>query len=44
METFYLGKILNIKNIVNEIEKCESFKELEILHNKLKKIKKQTLT
>ena len=39
METFYLGKILNIKNIVNEIEKYESFKELEILHNKLKKIK-----
>lgn len=39
METFYLGKILNIKNIVNEIEKCESFKELEILHNKLSKIK-----
>lgn len=39
METFYLGKNLNLINIVNEIEKCESFKELEILHNKLKKIK-----
>lgn len=39
METFYLGKNLNIRNIVNQIEKCKSFKELEILHNKLKKIK-----
>ena len=37
METFYLGKNLNIRNIVNQIEECKSFKELEILHNKLKK-------
>lgn len=37
METFYLGKNLNIRNIVNEIEKCESFKELEFLNEKLKK-------
>lgn len=39
METFYLGKNLNIRNIVNQIEECNSFKELEILHNKLSKIK-----
>lgn len=39
METFYLGKNLNIRNIVNQIEECNSFKELEILHNKLLKIK-----
>lgn len=39
METFYLGKNLNIRNIVNQIEECKSFKELEILHNKLSKIK-----
>lgn len=37
METFYLGKNLNIRNIVNQIEEFKSFKELEILHNKLKK-------
>lgn len=43
VETFYLGKILNIKNIVNEIEKCESFKELEILHDKLSNIKKHKI-
>lgn len=40
METFYLGKNLSIRDIVNQIEECKSFKELEILHNKLKKIKK----
>lgn len=39
METFYLGKNFNIRNIVNQIEECNSFKELEILHNKLSKIK-----
>lgn len=39
MGTFYLGKNLNIRNIVNQIEECNSFKELEILHNKLSKIK-----
>ena len=39
MKTFYLGKNLNIRNIVNQIEECKSFKELEIFHNKLKKIK-----
>ena len=39
METFYLGKNLNIRNIVNQIEECKSFKELEFLNEKLKKIK-----
>ena len=39
METFYLGKNLNIKNIVNQIEECKSFKELEFLNEKLKKQK-----
>lgn len=40
VETFYLGKNLNIRNIVNQIEECKSFKELEILHDKLSNIKK----
>lgn len=39
METFYLGKNLNIRNIVNQIEECKSFKELEFLNEKLKKNK-----
>ena len=39
METFYLGKNLNIRNIVNQIEECKSFKELEFLNEKLKKAK-----
>lgn len=39
VETFYLGKNLNIRNIVNQIEECKSFKELEFLNEKLKKIK-----
>lgn len=36
METFYLGKDLNIRNIVKQIENCNSFKELENLHDSLK--------
>ena len=39
-DTFNLGKNLNIRNIVKRIEKCNSFQNLENLHNKL--IKKQT--
>ena len=35
METFYLGKYLNIRNIVKQIENCNFFKELEKLHNSL---------
>ena len=35
METFYLGKDLNIRNIVKQIENCNSFKELEKLHDSL---------
>lgn len=33
--TFNLGKNLNIRNIVKRIEKCNSFQNLENLHNKL---------
>ena len=34
-DTFNLGKNLNIRNIVKRIEKCNSFQNLENLHNKL---------
>ena len=41
-DTFNLGKNLNIRNIVKRIEKCNSFQNLENLHNKLvKKINEQ---
>ena len=34
-DIFNLGKNLNIRNIVKRIEKCNSFQNLENLHNKL---------
>ena len=34
-DAFNLGKNLNIRNIVKRIEKCNSFQNLENLHNKL---------
>lgn len=34
-DTFNLGKSLNIRNIVKRIEKCDTFQNLENLHNKL---------
>lgn len=41
-DTFNLGKNLNIRNIVKRIEKCNSFQNLENLHNKLvRKINEQ---
>lgn len=43
-DTFNLGKNLNIRNIVKRIEKCNSFQNLENLHNKLvRKINKQEI-
>ena len=43
-DTFNLGKNLNIRNIVKRIEKCNSFQNLENLHNKLvRKINEQKI-
>ena len=43
-DTFNLGKNLNIRNIVKRIEKCNSFQNLENLHNKLvRKINEQEI-
>ena len=43
-DTFNLGKNFNIRNIVKRIEKCNSFQNLENLHNKLvRKINEQEI-